>query len=343
MIATAYLISLGIFFVFLVIATIVYMVSKASSKSKKKKSDRYDYDEDDDYEDFEEEDNETSIFDEAYAQKKRTSLDDEIESVAADVEEAMKSLNMSMESVAQPMPQVSPESDSAFAPEPDSAFAPEPQVAPVIPELDSAFAPEPQVAPVTPELDSAFAPEPQVAQSVEPVVPELDSAFAPEPQVAQSIAPVTPVSTIKENKPAGGNYIWFNKEDVADRPDYKPEEMYYHYFHTADECIEDLLMEMYDCALVRTEEIRYIAYGIEPRDVAMRDVLATGAADFNASRKKKEPNTEDLARIYDKWCSYVDKLFEKVEVRADEATVVEIRRLLCEYGKNDVDTLIQGV
>ncbi len=139
-----------------------------------------------------------------------------------------------------------------------------------------------------------------------------------------------------------GNFYWFNKEDVEDRPDYKPEEMYYRHFTTASQCIEDLLIEMYDCALVRTEEIRYIAYGIEPRHVALRDVAATGNAAYNAAKKKKEPTKEDLDKIYRKWCSYVDKLFEIVEFRADNTTIGIIRDKLYEFGKNDVDVLIEG-
>ncbi len=139
-----------------------------------------------------------------------------------------------------------------------------------------------------------------------------------------------------------GNFYWYNKEDVADRPDYKPEEMFYRHFTTANECIEDLLIEMYDCALVRTEDIRYIAYGIEPRHVAMRDVAATGNAAYNAAKKRKEPTKEDMDKIYRKWCSYVDKLFEIVEFRADNTTIGIIRDKLYEFGKSDVDTLIEG-
>ena len=139
-----------------------------------------------------------------------------------------------------------------------------------------------------------------------------------------------------------GNFYWFNKEDVADRPEYKPEEMFYRHFTTASECIEDLLIEMYDCALVRTEDIRYIAYGIEPRHVAMRDVAATGNAAYNAAKKRKEPTKEDMDKIYRKWCSYVDKLFEIVEFRADNTTIGIIRDKLYEFGKSDVDTLIEG-
>ena len=38
----------------------------------------------------------------------------------------------------------------------------------------------------------------------------------------------------------------------------------------------------------------------------------------------------------------MDKLFDKVEIHADEYTINEIRRILCEYGRSDVDVLLEG-
>lgn len=135
-------------------------------------------------------------------------------------------------------------------------------------------------------------------------------------------------------------FYWYNKEDVASRPSRRPAEMYYHYFNIASDCIEDLLVEMYDCALVRTEEIRYIAYGIEPRAVSMKQIMSGG---YDAGMgKTKEPSPQDMIRIYEKWCGYVEHLFDKVEIHADEYTIQEIRKQLCEYGKNDIDVLLEG-
>lgn len=144
----------------------------------------------------------------------------------------------------------------------------------------------------------------------------------------------------RSSVPSTDDFFWYNRMDVAEKPSYKPAEMYYHYFDTAKDCIEDLLIEMYDCALVRTEEIRYIAYGIEPRAISMREILSSG--NYVEHHKVKEPTTQDLVRIYEKWCSYVDKLFDKVEIHADAYTIDEIRNLLCEFGRNDVDVLLEG-
>ena len=138
------------------------------------------------------------------------------------------------------------------------------------------------------------------------------------------------------------DFYWYNKMDVMEKPSYKTAEMYYHYFNLPKDCIDDLLVEMYDCALVRTEEIRYIAYGIKPKAVSLKDIMQEGNYYYTDQPKQKEPLPQDLIRIYEKWCGYVDKLFDKIEIHADEYTIQEIRRILCEYGRNDVDVLLEG-
>lgn len=145
----------------------------------------------------------------------------------------------------------------------------------------------------------------------------------------------------KTNVPITDDFYWFNKLDVEEKPDYKTKEMYFHHFNVPEDCIEELLIEMYDCALVRTEEIRYIAYGIEPRTVSMKEIMGNGNSSRNQKRLK-EPNAEDLLKIYAKWCSYVDDLFEKIEIHADDYTTEKIRTLLCEFGRSDVDEILEG-
>ncbi len=262
--------------------------------------------------------------------------------------------------------------------QPSTVEAVVPEITPIQPSTIEAVIPDipvPEITPATqivPEIpvgedsafadsafsDSAFAEDSAFADSAFADSAFTDSAFGNNPDgnafpgsafenptlvdpSAMTAATVNYTHGGQGQDPVG-NFYWYNKEDVADRPDYKPEEMYYRHFTTASECIEDLLIEMYDCALVRTEDIRYIAYGIEPRHVAMRDVAATGNAAYNAAKKRKEPTKEDLDKIYRKWCSYVDKLFDIVEFRADNTTIGIIRDKLYEFGKSDVDTIIEG-
>ncbi len=138
------------------------------------------------------------------------------------------------------------------------------------------------------------------------------------------------------------DFFWFNMIDASERPSYKTLDMYYHHFNLAEDCIEDLLIEMYDSGLVRTEEIRYIAYGIQPRAVSIKEILTSGNSNYVQQEKLKEPTTQDLVNIYEKWCGYVDKLFDIIEIHADEMTYNKIRHILYEYGRSDVDELIEG-
>lgn len=168
-----------------------------------------------------------------------------------------------------------------------------------------------------------------------------ESSFFRDSQMARSAKGTHTGRKKKNNVPITDDFYWFNKLDVEEKPDYKTKEMYYHHFNVPEDCIEDLLIEMYDCALVRTEEIRYIAYGIEPRTTSMKEIMGHGNSGYNQKRLK-EPNAEDLLKIYAKWCSYVDELFEKVEIHADDYTTEKIRTLLCEFGRSDVDEILEG-
>ena len=225
------------------------------------------------------------------------------------------------------------------------------------PETDA----EPKTEAVNDDFtDSAFGPDiPEINISNEALAASVREAEAMGAAIMGDLrAAKVPVETMfgineelssygsKKNKRAKSNvasdddFYWYNKEDAADRPAHRPIEAYYHHFNIADDCIEDLLVEMYDCALVRTEEIRYIAYGIEPRTLTMKEIMS-GTVSLN-DHKKKEPTEQDLVRIYEKWCGYVDHLLDKVEIHADEYTIQEIRKQLCAYGRNDVDTLLEG-
>ncbi|MCM1272292.1 MAG: tetraspanin family protein [Clostridium sp.] len=166
--------------------------------------------------------------------------------------------------------------------------------------------------------------------------------FGAAEQFAKATEPPRKKGLKRSNVLSTDDFYWYNKMDVAQKPSYKPAEMYYHYFNLPKDCIDDLLMEMYDCALVRTEEIKYIAYGIEPKAVSMREILMSGNAGYEEPQKKKEPTTQDLVKIYEKWCSYVDALFEKIELHADDYTAEEVKQRLYAFGKNDVEVLIEG-
>ena len=146
----------------------------------------------------------------------------------------------------------------------------------------------------------------------------------------------------EEEKLSSGENYWYNRTDVAERPDYKTPEMYYRYFSSVDDAVEDLLTEMYDCALVRTEEIRFIAYGIEPKMIFGNENLLADNDQFVQKFKTKDPGSKDLVKIGEKWCSYVDRLLEIVEIHANADVVADIKKGLYDFGKGDVREILKG-
>lgn len=54
---------------------------------------------------------------------------------------------------------------------------------------------------------------------------------------------------------------WYNLREVEDCDKDEDFEKYYHYFIGVDQGVHDLLLEMYDCGIVRTDELEEIAYG----------------------------------------------------------------------------------
>lgn len=54
---------------------------------------------------------------------------------------------------------------------------------------------------------------------------------------------------------------WYNLREVEDCKDGEDFEKYHHYFIGVDQGVHELLIEMYDCGIVRTDELEEIAYG----------------------------------------------------------------------------------
>ena len=54
---------------------------------------------------------------------------------------------------------------------------------------------------------------------------------------------------------------WYNLREVEDCKEGEDFAKYYHYFIGVDQGVHELLLEMYDCGIVRTDELEEIAYG----------------------------------------------------------------------------------
>ena len=91
---------------------------------------------------------------------------------------------------------------------------------------------------------------------------------------------------------ATSNKYWYNKydmdsEDEIDRLKAK------HYFNDIKECIDDLIIEMYDCGFVHTEELYTIAYG--------KDALTPDAPIFKVygeDAKAVQPSMKVVVEVY---------------------------------------------
>ncbi len=67
-------------------------------------------------------------------------------------------------------------------------------------------------------------------------------------------------SEIKSQPNDANMDYWYNKREVLSTTE-EEKGRYYHYFTGVDECVKELLIEMYDCGIVRTDELTQISYG----------------------------------------------------------------------------------
>lgn len=149
------------------------------------------------------------------------------------------------------------------------------------------------------------------------------------------------------------NY-WYNQREAEDCPEGKPIESVYHYFESPQDCVKELLIEMYDCALVRTEELEKIAFGqakaIDPKLLEIPDEYDDfDDFDYEEDEEEIEEEVEQIelteeqrSKIYERWVSYVVRLYDMVSVNCNEEMTAEIRNAIMEYGHNPVEVLLHS-
>lgn len=140
---------------------------------------------------------------------------------------------------------------------------------------------------------------------------------------------------------------WYNKEDV-EGVDPDDQIRYQHYFDTISECVTELIAEMYDCGLVKTEEIYSIAYGSDSvtEDSVIFRTIGLDDDDLEDIMDDSEAlpaiSEEAALEIYEKWSVYVEKLLDIVEIFASDEDIQEIIDSLKDYGKNDLSVLLHS-
>lgn len=170
--------------------------------------------------------------------------------------------------------------------------------------------------------------------------------------------------SIRQRTIACAKNYWYNIREVEDCPKDMPVERLYHYFETEQECIKALIIEMYDCALVRTEELERIAYGeVRPRpvpvmnnsyeiedeydefdydfDEAVEELMLQDEEEIAATAEEAD-DAEVRAEIYDRWTEYVLQLYDMVSVNCNEEMKANIRSKIMSYGHKEVEILIHS-
>lgn len=99
---------------------------------------------------------------------------------------------------------------------------------------------------------------------------------------------------------------WYNLREVEDCKEGEDFEKYYHYFIGVDQGVQELLMEMYDCGIVRTDELEEIAYGknhfrnvdlsfLEELEREMKAEEESQAEDDLPMEDEQQPEEEDVS------------------------------------------------
>ena len=146
---------------------------------------------------------------------------------------------------------------------------------------------------------------------------------------------------IREEQSQSKGY-WINRDDIEDE-NQAHLLRYYHYVDNIDECIHDLIVEMYDCGFVRTEEIFVAAYGEEALTPDSFIYMTDADCDLEKAKAALPPVSEKSQKIiYDLWCSYVEKLLDTVEIHTTDANKDIIKDALMVYGRKKITILLRS-
>lgn len=146
---------------------------------------------------------------------------------------------------------------------------------------------------------------------------------------------------IQEEQSESKGY-WLNKDDM-DESDQTYRLRYYHYFDNIDECIHDLIVEMYDCGFVRTEDIFVAAYGEDALKPDSFIYMTDDDPDFEKAKAALPPVSEKNQKIiYDLWVSFVEELLDRVEIHTTQANQDIIKDALMVYGRKKIGILLRS-
>lgn len=92
---------------------------------------------------------------------------------------------------------------------------------------------------------------------------------------------------------------WYNLREVEDCKEGEDFEKYYHYFIGVDQGVQELLLEMYDCGIVRTDELEEIAYGKNHLRNVDLSFLEELEREMNVEHETEEETTDSNLSVSD--------------------------------------------
>lgn len=90
---------------------------------------------------------------------------------------------------------------------------------------------------------------------------------------------------------------WYNLREVEDCKEGEDFEKYYHYFIGVDQGVHELLLEMYDCGIVRTDELEEIAYGKNHFRNVDLSFLEELEREMQADEQEEESTEEPIIQV----------------------------------------------
>lgn len=100
-------------------------------------------------------------------------------------------------------------------------------------------------------------------------------------------------SAVKSQSVDDTKDYWYNKREILSCAE-EEKGRYYHYFSSVDEGVKELLLEMYDCGIVRTDELEQISYGknrFQNMDLSFLQDLENDLMEKDDSEKSDEKNS----------------------------------------------------
>ncbi len=95
------------------------------------------------------------------------------------------------------------------------------------------------------------------------------------------------------------NY-WYNRREVNTATEEGDAEKYYNYFDSVEEGVKGLLLEMYDCGIVRTDELAKVAFGkdhLQDQDLSFLEDLEKEEGVETQSFEENAPGMDDIIQI----------------------------------------------